>query len=172
MNLKVIHLIRKIERIDRDMEEIENFLNTLQMDREYSYKLRDSLIEEFHRLKKLKKDILKQVVYIPPHFESFLNQMNLQSKSLENGQTPDIEFFTNNTNLKEKHKNINDTQENNLLKEEQHPVEYKIEPEEKQKTKQPEIKNNSSKLTSEKKISREETNENSKKHSPFIFRFE
>jgi len=80
INLKVIHLIRKIERIDRDMEEIQTLLNTLQMDREYSKKIKDSLIEEYHRLKQLKSMILKQVIHIPPNFENFVEEVLTNNK--------------------------------------------------------------------------------------------
>ncbi|MDW7975076.1 MAG: hypothetical protein RMI35_00810 [Leptospiraceae bacterium] len=72
MNLKVIHLIRKLERIERDIEEIQNMLNTLPSDREYFPKLKDSLLDEYHRLNQLKKEIYKQTVYIPETHREFL----------------------------------------------------------------------------------------------------
>lgn len=72
MNLRVIHLLRKVERIDRDIEELDALLSTLQMDREYSARLRDSLIEESFRLRQLKQRIHSQVIRIPPHLENLL----------------------------------------------------------------------------------------------------
>ncbi len=73
MNLRVVHLLRKVERIDRDIEELEALLGTLQMDREYSARLRDSLVEESFRLRQLKQRINAQVIRIPPHFEAMLS---------------------------------------------------------------------------------------------------
>lgn len=72
MNLRVIHLIRKVERIDRDLEELDTLLGTLQMDREYSLRLRDSLVDESFRLKQLRQKISAQVIRIPGHFEDFV----------------------------------------------------------------------------------------------------
>ena len=72
MNLRVVHLLRKVERIDRDIEELDALMGTLQMDREYSARLRDSLVEESFRLRQLKQRINSQVIRIPPHFEAML----------------------------------------------------------------------------------------------------
>lgn len=72
MNLRVIHLLRKLERIDRDIEELDALMSTLQMDREYSARLRDSLVEESFRLRQLKQRINSQVIRIPPHIEAML----------------------------------------------------------------------------------------------------
>lgn len=74
MNLRVIHLIRKVERIDRDLEELDSLLGTLQMDREYSLRLRDSLIEESFRLKQFRQKITSQIIRIPEHFEQFVEK--------------------------------------------------------------------------------------------------
>jgi len=73
MNLRVIHLLRKVERIDRDVEDLDALLETLQMDREYSARLRDSLVEEAFRLRQLKQRINSQVIRVPEHFESLLS---------------------------------------------------------------------------------------------------
>jgi len=73
MNLRVVHLLRKVERIDRDIEELDALMGTLQMDREYSARLRDSLVEESFRLRQLKQRINSQVIRIPPHFETMLS---------------------------------------------------------------------------------------------------
>ncbi|MCB1140107.1 MAG: hypothetical protein KDK23_15205 [Leptospiraceae bacterium] len=62
MKLKVIHLLRRLERIERDLEELDGMLSSLPMDREYSLRLRDSLIEESSRLKEFKQKILLQRV--------------------------------------------------------------------------------------------------------------
>ncbi|MCB1167671.1 MAG: hypothetical protein KDK33_16045, partial [Leptospiraceae bacterium] len=62
MKLKVIHLLRRLERIERDLEELDGMLAGLRMDREYSVRLRDSLIEESARLKEFKQQILTQRV--------------------------------------------------------------------------------------------------------------
>ncbi len=147
------------------MEEIESFLNTLQMDREYSFKLRDSLVEEFHRLKKLKKEILKQVVYIPPHIESLISRMNLQNELVDE-RSKEIELFVNPGNSKETEQNKTSILKSSPYEENGEKKEEKI------RVKHLENQNNSSNLMSEKKISREEPHENSKKHSPFIFKFE
>ncbi len=62
LKLKVIHLLRRLERIERDLEELDGMLSGLPMDREYSIRLRDSLIEESSRLKDFKQKILTQRV--------------------------------------------------------------------------------------------------------------
>ncbi|MBU44365.1 MAG: hypothetical protein CMN76_14180 [Spirochaetaceae bacterium] len=62
LKLKVIHLLRRLERIERDLEELDGMLAGLPMDREYSLRLRDSLIEESSRLKDFKQKILTQRV--------------------------------------------------------------------------------------------------------------
>lgn len=145
MNLKVIHLIRKLERIDRDLEEIQTMLNTIQMDREYSKKLKDSLIDEYHRLKQLKTTILKQVVLIPPHFEQFIEETVLNHQKKE--KNPKIEIISIN-----KPENSTKFIEDNSKKIDS-------------------TENNSSKFSKEKKISSKNSDEKTKK-SPFIFKFE
>ena len=62
VKIKVIHLLRRIERIDRDLEELERLEGAIQQDREYSERLRESLSEESGRLHQLRKRILDQVV--------------------------------------------------------------------------------------------------------------
>lgn len=145
MNIKVIHLIRKLERINRDIEEITNLISTLQMDREYSAKLKDSLIEEYHRLKNLKKEIFKQVIFIPPEYENFIKKLFLDSNETnqETALKSEIEIHI-----------IKDNQPQ--------PIQY-------QKT--VEEKNNSSKETVQKKDSIKKIHEKSK-HSPFLFKFQ
>lgn len=74
MSLRVVHLLRKTERIDRDLEELDSLLNSLQMDREYSGRLRDSLVDESFRLRQLKQKINSQVIRIPAQIESFVQE--------------------------------------------------------------------------------------------------
>jgi len=147
INLKVIHLIRKIERIDRDMEEIQTLLNTLQMDREYSKKIKDSLIEEYHRLKQLKSIILKQVIHIPPNFENFVEEVLTNNK--KENQAIEIQ-----SNVEQK---PNLTQ--NTIQDPSYKKNYSAE-------------NNSSKTSNEKKSSQQKEDEKLPKKSPFIFKFE
>lgn len=66
MKLKVVHLLRKLDTINRDLEELENLQSVIQEDRIYSGRLRNSLGEEKTRLKKLKSRILSQVIVSPP----------------------------------------------------------------------------------------------------------
>lgn len=66
MKLKVVHLLRKLDTIDRDLEELENLQNAIHENRIYSGRLRMSLGEETTRLKKLKSRILSQVIASPP----------------------------------------------------------------------------------------------------------
>ncbi len=99
MNLKVIHLIRKVERIDRDIEEIQTLLNTLQMDREYSQSLKDFLIDEYHRLKNLKKEILRQTVKFPENFLHLINDVIEKNQKVEETNLEiEIEIKKNNQN--------------------------------------------------------------------------
>ncbi len=66
VKIKVIHLLRRLERIDRDLEELDRLKATIQEDREYAERLRDSLAEESRRLHQLRDRILVQVVLHPP----------------------------------------------------------------------------------------------------------
>lgn len=66
MKLKAIHLLNRMERIERDLDEIRTLRSTLQEDREYSSRLRESLQEETLRLKQLQNTLLSQVVHNPP----------------------------------------------------------------------------------------------------------
>lgn len=66
VNLKVIHLLHKLEMIDRDLAEIESMQGALKDDRAYTQRLRDSLVEEAVRLKELQTRIRSQVIRNPP----------------------------------------------------------------------------------------------------------
>lgn len=145
----MIHLIRKIERIDRDIEEIQNLLSNLQMDREYSQRLKDSLIEEYHRFKDLKKEILKQVILIPPQFKEYLISL-----FPELNEEPIIETEISIT------KTSSPSLESIKQKEISHLEEQEI-PEEKNSGKEVQQKKDSIKKVHEKP-----------KHSPFLFRFQ
>lgn len=50
-------------------------LETLPSDREYSQKLKDFLIDEYHRLNQLKKEILKQVIRVPEEKREFIETL-------------------------------------------------------------------------------------------------
>lgn len=69
MKIKVIHLLRRVERIDRDLEELDRLRATIQEDRDYADRVRDSLTEEARRLGDLRERILTQVVKDPPVLE-------------------------------------------------------------------------------------------------------
>ncbi|MBW7858591.1 MAG: hypothetical protein H3C43_09955 [Leptonema sp. (in: Bacteria)] len=88
MNLRVAHLLRKTERIDRDLEELDSLLNSLQMDREYSIRLRDSLIDESFRLRQLKQKINGQVIRIPVQLEAFLQETIVKKPEVAQSHEP------------------------------------------------------------------------------------
>ncbi len=66
MRLKVIHLYNYLEKIDRDISELEVFYDTLQKDRTYSEQVLLSLEQERHKLKKLKETLLNQIIESSP----------------------------------------------------------------------------------------------------------
>ena len=66
MELKAIHLIRRLERIDRDLEELNNLQMGIREDREYAPRIIDPLMDESIRLKKLKSKILSLIIKNPP----------------------------------------------------------------------------------------------------------
>ncbi|MFN3604338.1 MAG: hypothetical protein ACK4UJ_06490 [Leptonema sp. (in: bacteria)] len=149
MTLKAIHLIRKLERIERDIEEIHNLLQNLQMDREYSGKLKDSLLEEYHRLKNLKSEILKQKIYVPPESLNYIEKLLPEFSDTE--IIPNSIEIHSNTSLS--------------------PFVGSIQSKEvTEKKKYQESEKNHSKEIPQKKDSKEI---NAKpKHSPFLFRFQ
>jgi hypothetical protein len=64
--LKVIHLLTRLEKIERDLSEIANLQNSLQENRDYAQRLQESLQEEQLRLRELQNRIHSQVVKNPP----------------------------------------------------------------------------------------------------------
>lgn len=66
MALKVIHLLTRLEKIERDLSEIANLQNSLQENRDYAQRLQESLQEEQLRLRELQNRIHSQVVKNPP----------------------------------------------------------------------------------------------------------
>lgn len=65
MKLRAVHLIRHVERVDRDLEELRRLEQSLKEDRGYAARLRDSLIDETMRLEQIKNRIMSQVVKAP-----------------------------------------------------------------------------------------------------------
>jgi hypothetical protein len=83
VQLKVIHLIRRLDRIRRDIEELERLQSGIREDREYATRIIDPLIEETQRLKKLRNRILSQIIKSPPE--------SLQGGILpESGKKPEV----------------------------------------------------------------------------------
>lgn len=68
VKLKVVHLLRRMERIHRDMQELENLQNAIRDDRDYADRLKNSLVDESLRLSELKRKILSQIIKNPPDF--------------------------------------------------------------------------------------------------------
>jgi hypothetical protein len=66
VKLKAIHLLHRLERIDRDLEELQQMQNSIQEDRAYARTLKESLMEEFSRLRQFKSRILSQIIHNPP----------------------------------------------------------------------------------------------------------
>ena len=85
MELKAIHLIRRLERIDRDLEELNSLQQGIREDREYAPRIIDPLLEESTRLKKLKSRILSLIIKNPP--ENLVADVHLQKNSI-----PEVEI--------------------------------------------------------------------------------
>lgn len=88
LKLKVIHLIRRLERIERDLEELDQLQTSLHMDREYSRKLKESLLEESVRLKDLRDSILSQRIQDHSQGEVQSDETGSESEE-ENTAKPD-----------------------------------------------------------------------------------
>ena len=66
MMIKVIHILNHLEKIDRDIKEIEHMRNQLQLDRTYSAVVQESLNVEMTRLTRLQNTIGSLVISNPP----------------------------------------------------------------------------------------------------------
>ena len=66
MQLKVIHLLNHLEKINRDLQEIDALQASIKDDRNYSQKVRSSLKEESVRLRRLQAKIETQTVLNAP----------------------------------------------------------------------------------------------------------
>ncbi|TGK37471.1 hypothetical protein EHQ12_07035 [Leptospira gomenensis] len=58
MKVKVAHLLRKIEEVDRDILELGKIRERISADRDYSEILKDSIAKEMENLESAKKEIL------------------------------------------------------------------------------------------------------------------
>lgn len=65
MKLRAIHIIRHLERIERDLEELRKLDSTLKGDRPYAARLKGSVQDETIRLEQIKERLLQQVVRAP-----------------------------------------------------------------------------------------------------------
>jgi hypothetical protein len=65
MKLKAAHLLRRLERIHRDLEELDDLQKSIREDREYAGRLRNSLVDESIRLNTLRERVLTQVIRPP-----------------------------------------------------------------------------------------------------------
>lgn len=66
VKLRAVHLLRKLETIERDLLELDTLQDRIREDRVYADRLRSSLVEESVRLRNLKSRILSQVIRNPP----------------------------------------------------------------------------------------------------------
>lgn len=64
--IKVIHILNHLEKIDRDINEIEQMRNQLQLDRTYTAVVQESLNTEMSRLTKLQNTIGSLIINNPP----------------------------------------------------------------------------------------------------------
>lgn len=65
MKLRAIHLIRHLERIERDLEELRKLDSTLKEDRGYAVRLKGSVQDEMVRLEQIQTRLMQQVVRAP-----------------------------------------------------------------------------------------------------------
>lgn len=77
MKLRAVHLLRKLETIERDLLELDTLQDRIRDDRIYADRLRSSLTDEAMRLKGLRTRILSQVIRNPP--EMLLNPPSVSS---------------------------------------------------------------------------------------------
>ncbi|MBE7437782.1 MAG: hypothetical protein HS115_04935 [Spirochaetales bacterium] len=62
MVVKAVHLLKSLEQVERDLNELTSLKMTIQSDRKYADRLQTSLKEEEMRLEGLRKKLLSQVV--------------------------------------------------------------------------------------------------------------
>ncbi len=92
MKLKVAHLLRRMERIQRDLEELDHLQKSIREDRDYAGRLRNSLVDESIRLHTLRERLLGQVIHPPqatgaPYWERLMEK---DVKSGRRGKSPTI----------------------------------------------------------------------------------
>ena len=114
MKLRVVHLIRKLEKIDRDLSELDSLKHKIHLDRHYANSINKSLIDESTRLKSLKSKIFAQVIKEPPelllekfHVWKNTNANNIESSGINEDIIPEIEI-----NLPEKKEKSSPVKEN------------------------------------------------------------
>lgn len=81
MKLRAIHLIRHLERIERDLEELRKLDSTLKEDRAYAVRLKGSVQDEILRLEQVQHRLLQQVVRAPEEAPRDAVQAQLEAVS-------------------------------------------------------------------------------------------
>lgn len=84
MKIKVATLLSRLEKIERDLAELERLKESIQDDRNYANRLRASLVDETVRLKDLQGRLLSAVVKNPPESLAILPSAALSSTATEN----------------------------------------------------------------------------------------
>ena len=80
MQLKVIHLFNHLQKIERDIAELNTLKSSLQDSRTYTSRIRLALDEERESLQSMEHKILNQVVKNPPPFLKLSESMPQKSK--------------------------------------------------------------------------------------------
>jgi len=81
VKLRAIHLIRHLERIERDLEELRKLDSALKEDRGYAARLRGSVQDESIRLEQIKTWLMQQVVRAPDEAPRDEVQVQLEAVS-------------------------------------------------------------------------------------------
>ncbi len=90
VKLKVIHFLRRMDRIRRDLEELDKLQNAIQKDREYSHRLKDTFLDESQRLKKLQSRMLNLIVKNPPVWKKIGADATIASSELAASASPEV----------------------------------------------------------------------------------
>ena len=81
MKLRAIHLIRHLERIERDLDELRKLDSTLKEDRGYAARLKGSVQDEMVRLEQIQTRLMQQVVRAPEEARRDPVQVQLEAVS-------------------------------------------------------------------------------------------
>ncbi len=90
VKLRAVHLLRHLEKVERDLEELKRLEQGLKDDRGYAARLRESLVDEQLRLEQVRSRLLQQVVKAPPERDEDPVQHQLEAIQAPQRRAPEL----------------------------------------------------------------------------------